>query len=210
MIIHIGLPRAASTSIKTFMTQRLRVADAGLHELRAGVDADYVRAESVADSVYFTGDPQLWRKCLYCPGGWEAVCRDLLISPHRCAEMLKQRYPDAKILLVTRNKDDWLQSVYRYCLGRLPPGKRAFADWLRTPSGITHMRIDQHELARAYGSRFETLVLKYEFLLADPREFMRSIARLAGVKPGRLPHRNRGYPKAFSALRAAIKDLVMP
>jgi hypothetical protein len=194
MVILIGLPRCATTSIEMFMRQQgMRVAHSELSELLSGdLDADFVRAESVADSIQFKCPREKWHRLMYVPGAWDQIKDDLVIDPFANAKALKACYPDAKILLITREHADWMKSVYRYSVGQLPWFSRSYVEYLLTPSGMTHYMIDSIKLQAAY-SCFELMVLPFEDLLCEPEQFMHMLCSFAGAKEGTLPKVNQSF-----------------
>lgn len=61
--------------------------------------------------------------------------RGFYADPVEIARRIKEKAPDAKILMVLRNQVDWLRSNYLYHIGPLPKGRKKFADYLSTLSG---------------------------------------------------------------------------
>jgi len=61
--------------------------------------------------------------------------RDFYADPIEIARRIKEKAPDAKILMVLRNQVDWLRSNYLYHIGPLPKGRKKFVDYLSTLSG---------------------------------------------------------------------------
>lgn len=194
MIILIGMPRCGTTAIEQFMSRQMSVVQSELGELLLGgtIKADFVRAESIADSIRFKCPREKWHRLMYVPGSWDQIKNDLVIDPFANAAALKKRYPNAKIILITRERKDWLNSVYRYCVGQMPMFKRSFADYLKTPSGITHAMIDPIRLQAAY-SDFDMTVLPYEDLVCEPEYFMHLLCSFTGAKEGVLPKTNQSF-----------------
>lgn len=199
MIIHIGLPRAASTSIAQFhAAQGFKVINAGVWDIREQeLDADYIKGESIADSV-IQDDPKVWAKYLYKPLAWPKT--RAIINPMACARIIKTRYPGAKILITTRNYHSWINSVYRYCARELPIYRRFYRAWLMTPSGISHSMIDQFTLTTIYQTLFQTCILPFEDLYGNQEEFMHVLCSFTGAKPGRLPKVNGSSSQFWNLL----------
>lgn len=201
MIIHVGMPRAASTAIEQFMAMQLKIAHADINELvwhKKRIDgAQYVRAESIIDGVRVINE-QEWQHWLYQPGAWSKVNRiSAFIDLEGNAKAVKDNYPDARILIVYRDADDFMRSVYRYAVHQLPWGKRSFAHYLATPSGLTHQLIgDGRKALEVFGEVFgwgQVCGLPYGMLVKDQNIFMAKLCRFCDVRPGPLPKINRSY-----------------
>lgn len=196
MIIHIGLPRAASTAIEQFIAGQRKVAHADLHDLLSGVDpqASYVRAESVIDGVRRIDiDPSSWGYFLYKPGAWGMVRKHVLVDLNGHARMIRDKYPHARILLISRDYDDWIRSVYHYCAHQLPWGQRSFAHYLSTPSGLTHSMINFPHAQEIFYRHFgwdNVLSMRYEQLKTHTEEFMQRLCKFCDVESGTLPKAN--------------------
>jgi hypothetical protein len=190
VVILIGYPRCATTSIEQLMRdQGLRVAHASLLDLKAGIDADFIRAESVVDCVRISDEPE-WQRNLYTPGVWPSG--STIDDPDAIATDIGECYPNAKVLIVTRDLEDWLKSVHRYCMRELPLFRRSFHDYMETPSGRSHWLAgkSQGAIIRAYQKRFETLVLSYEVLRQSPLAFASQLCAFCGVTLGTVPQSN--------------------
>jgi len=198
MIIHIGYPRAASTSIEEYMRKYLTVAHADMTDLLGANDYskyDYVRAESAIDGNTFPDEwhAEKWKSLLYRPGNAEEAFKYVKVDPIGNAVALHKRYPNAKILIVTREHTAWLKSIYRYCVGEMLWQHRSFENYLLTPSGKSHRMAALNEdlIIKTYRSLFTkgVLVLRYEWI--GGHTFMAELCDFAGVPIGKLPHVNQ-------------------
>jgi len=106
-------------------------------------------------------------------------------SPVGVAEKIIRRCPDSKILICLREQADWLDSSYRYFLDRMPPRKRTFSDFLRTPRGRLMLRIGHHdEIIGAYTQVFgpgRVKVLRLEWLKDRPEYFVGQLCDFLGI-----------------------------
>ncbi len=150
-VVHIGLYRAASTFLRGYFSQHpdIHWARTGSYFLlpewdrqepypalqeAAGAAKCFVDMfEALAVGQIF-GPEVEWEKIAYRPGASLADI-SVRIDPEAVAQRIKATLPEAKILFVLRNQEDWLRSAYLHHLDRMPPRTRRFVDFMETPQG---------------------------------------------------------------------------
>lgn len=171
-VVHIGYPKAASTFLRVYLSNHPQVdlvhqqAEELLCQPWPGFNIiekpnkDRVLIlsdEYIAASVCVTGDASVWRKHQYHPGAFNLVRYDVVLDPEIAASRIHSRLPNAKILIVIRDQVSWFESLYRYSVSSLPPGRRSFEDYWTCPQGV----------AMRNAGYFETTIRAYKALFSD-------------------------------------------
>jgi len=227
---HIGMPKTATT----FLQHNCFNTMAGVHFAHGSEDSDtalYSIFEEIARSnptFYHPAAHQDQLNSIFQKiDADKAVIsnENLLGSPYfnfpnhqSCAETIKNLVPDAKILLVIRRQDSWLESSYKQCLrhgffvsvehflarrngqfidGRFPVGSRVQID---------PRQLDYGKFVKTYAGLFgceNLLVVPYELLVAEPQTFLAKVYEFIGTEGAYITHgtnRNTGYSKFAGTL----------
>lgn len=137
------------------------------------------------------------------------------------ADLLAQVLPDAKIWLVLRRQDSWLESAYSQVLKQgLSTTPEAFSNYRQGRFGDFNWNIyngpnldvrdlDWRPYVRHYQRRFSAgvLVQPFESFVADAPEFLHRFCRFAEVEPY-VPEAKERVNVAFSPLSAATARVV--
>jgi hypothetical protein len=214
-VLYIGYPKAASTYLVGFLQShpQITVDQTQLSHLLQPAGgalatcskpyADKVHVskdENVADSVCVVGDLQNWQRYLYVPGAWDRVKDDVIVDPAEAALRLHKVHPDAKVLIVIREQSDWMQSIYKFVMHRLPWNRRSFSDYCMTPSGVVLLQAGHFDQTiRAYADVFGSGrigVLRFEEVARAPRRFAAELCKFIGVSERPLPQRRENETHA--------------
>jgi len=105
-------------------------------------------------------------------------------SPFEMAERIKKLWPNAKIILVLREKGDWRRSLYRQYVNRLSKFMTepilSEQEWIEKVFRKRDFSFDDF-VAYLNGLFEEVLVLHYENLRDHPYDFVREICDFIGV-----------------------------
>ncbi len=202
-VVYIGYAKSGSTFIRQFLDRhpdtywdrrahayllapdRVAIGDAEADRIRAA--KVYVSmAEKICESVVIK-DPDRWRECRWRADAWDDMRDAVEVRPEHNAKGLKARFPDSKVLMVIRDQRDWLDSLYRMSIDRLPPGRRRFVDFCATPRGAVLLRAGMYDLTieaylAAYGAD-DLKVLRYQRLRDDRAGFLAELCGFLGVDP---------------------------
>ncbi|MFQ5955508.1 MAG: sulfotransferase, partial [Kiloniellales bacterium] len=202
-VLYIGYSRSGSTFIRQFLERHPdiywdRRAHAYLVDPDKVVIADseasrieaakvYVSmSEKMCESLAFK-DRQRWRECQWRPNAWDDLQGDVEVRPEHNATALKALFPASRALIVIRDQRDWLDSLYRMYIDRLPPGRRSFVDFCATPRGAVLLRAAMYDVTiEAYLAGFgadNLKVLRYERLRDDRAGFLADLCTFLGVLP---------------------------
>ena len=226
-VLYIGYPKAASTYIERVLESHPQVTidRKALQPLLAPSISSLKRRktalpegtvvhvsvnEKVAESVISFGDRRAWTDNMFIPDGWDAVNDHVRVGSSEAAARMKKVYPGAKILIVTREQADWLDSAFRYFLVRLPPQSRSFADFCETPRGQVYLEAGQFDRTiEAYAKEFgpsNVAVLRYEDLANAPDRFASQLTAFLGIDPISLPsaRSNVGSARPVALLRRSF------
>lgn len=207
-VLYIGYPKAASTFVHRYLDNHPEVttdhnclaplllsapAPAAVKEKPYPDKVHVSREESVAESVCVVGDGEMWRRYKYVPGEWDRIKNDIKVDAGEAASRLHKVHPSAKVLLLIREQADWLQSVYKYVMPRLPASQRSFSDYCSTPSGIVFLQAGHFDQTiRAYVDLFgsdRVHVLRYEDIVNEPRRFAADLCASIGISERPLPEK---------------------
>lgn len=101
------------------------------------------------------------------------------------AARIKETYPDGKILLVIRNQEQWINSVYKHDIQHFGLDKD-FQDFLKDPLGKGYIQAgDFNTLHRLYAEHFgqgQVKTLLFEDIRKNPSRFFDEISEFLGVK----------------------------
>lgn len=232
-VVHIGLPKAASTYLQNYFLNHPQIycefvkanplanASRDAIPLRGdeGIPGDKTAvftSEKLSESMIMTGDSAVWHRYKLLPGKWNEVSPHFCIDPAEAAARIKRSLDADKVLIVLRNQVDWLQSAYKYYLVRLPPGARTFGDFCDTPRGKVYLETGRFErLVEAYMNEFgrpNVKILHVEDLARDPNAFAKDLCAFVGVDYRPLPtvRANEGSTNYAALVRARwpLVDLV--
>jgi len=201
--VHIGLPKAASTYLQNYFhshpqiycefvktnalagTTHDAVAVRGSHRIPEGKVPVFTN-EKLSESMIMTGSNEVWQRCMLVPGKWDEASPHFRIDHEEAAARIKRSLGANKVLIVIRNQIEWLQSVYKYYLVRLPPKARSFADFCDTPRGRVYLLNGHFErLIGTYSQEFgasNIKVMRVEDLSRDAAAFTRDLCDFLGVE----------------------------
>lgn len=191
-VFFIGYPKAGSTFIHQYLKLHpglfVDYRAAGFINRASPVPLDpAARAAMAAAKTYVSQNEKLSLSVLpkapipkkgfmFDPDMGEQLDDVFEYSPIGVAQKIMQRCPDTRILICIKEQTAWLDSSYRYFLDRMPPGKRTFSDFLKTPRGRLMLRIGHHdEVIEAYTRVFgpdRVKVLRLEWLKDRPEYFV--------------------------------------
>lgn len=197
ILIHVGWPKAASTFLqrRVFPASGLPFAEVGerfpfgtvaarpidLVNLEEGFDAEAMRAGFLGDRDALILSQETLSGHLH---GYP------LIDAERIAGNLARAFPEARILMVTRNQFDYVLSLYAFRVAIRGHETRSLARFVREEAreGLLE-RIEFHRLAETYERLFgrgRVLALPMEMLARDPAAFLGRLSDFAGWPPGKL------------------------
>jgi hypothetical protein len=206
--LYIGYPKAASTFLGRYLDRhpdvavsRIRlnhlntrsvsdVAPAGDESAPAG-KTDVKVNEKIAESICVVGDSRLWHRYKFVPDSLPMLKEHVVLDSHEAARRLKQAYPSARVFFTLREQVDWLHSSYKFFMPQLPAGQRSFADYCRTPRGIAYLQAGHYDrtieaYAETFGSE-RVLVLQFDDIRKDPRQFLSRLCGFLGIAERALP-----------------------
>lgn len=107
-------------------------------------------------------------------------------NPFRTADIIKAVFPEAKILIVIREQFDYLKSLYCFRVGIKGQEVRNIQKFLHQEGekGLFE-KLQYHKLIGYYKKLFSderVLVLPYELLKSDKREFVKHLTEFTGAK----------------------------
>jgi len=99
-------------------------------------------------------------------------------SAYKIADRLRTLFPSAKIIVVFRKKEEWIRSLYNFCIKA--GGDKDFESWRNEI--FARKDIDFQEYENYLKNLFDdVLVLWYEKLKEKPRSFVQDICNFIGV-----------------------------
>ena len=202
-VLYIGYTKSGSTFIREFLTQhpdvcwdrrahaylmapdRVVIADPEAGRIEAA--KVYVSmSEKICESLVFK-DLDRWRESRWRPDALGDLREAVEVRPEHNAKALSARFPDSKALIVIRDQCDWLDSLYRMYIDRLPAGRRRFVDFCATPRGAVLLWAGMYDATiEAYRAQFgagKVKVLRYERLRGDRAGFLAELSAFLGISP---------------------------
>lgn len=187
-LIHIGFPKCASTFLQQWFAAHPQIA-----YKPGGLAGRYSVFDLIQEVIEGTGE----ERCRVTSAEQLSVPRDPsnygfvdatdnALQHERTAALcdrLARMYPDALILMVTRNHTDLLRSGYSQMIRQ--GSDLSAADLLAISAKLALEMNDFDLVLRTYRDLFggRVLALPYELLVADRREFLAQIERFIGVDP---------------------------
>ncbi len=164
--IHIGATKTASTFLQYEVFPKLE-----------GVR--YERKITLAQAVMLSVNPRKGKVLISDErlSGADAQCEPFEQRGEQI-HYLKLLFPEAKIILVTREKESWLKSAHNY-IYRLRGYKKDFKTFKKELDGRWSDWKSLEGLIRMYFD--DVFVLKYEELCESPHAFVNSICKFIGV-----------------------------
>jgi len=142
--------------------------------------------ETLCESLHVAEGFQ-WSHIIFAATAWSALGENPEINPERMANLARQRFPQARILIVIRDQVEWLGSAYRYYLANLEADRRRFSEFCATPKGTVLLQAANHDRTiETYGQAFgpsSVTALKYEHLKHSPALFLSSLCEFLAVQP---------------------------
>ncbi|PPC78420.1 hypothetical protein C4K68_05030 [Pokkaliibacter plantistimulans] len=189
-LIHIGLPKTASTSLQNFWKSNSNI-DCYWNELSSLVN--FVRSNVGSHQV---GDFDL-RKALkhehkknrvftseafstYVWGAGATV-DDVVRARFEFARAFYEVIPSAKILLFVRSPIDWIFSVYKQYIQE--GGDRTLQNYLSYDHDFIHASLSIRNLVSIWGRFFNVdniIIAPYELLVSDPRRLKSELLKRYG------------------------------
>lgn len=225
-LIHVGLPKAASTFIKRTLLSRISprvvVPRGELLQLLRGrtIDPDDFQARlDAATRTSYAGESwvnePLERERLVLTN--EAFSGGLETSDgmREVAVNLSRLYPDARVLLLLREQLDYLRSVYRF---RITQGYalEAFDKYVAREQARFIARGRYHEMVELYFELFgpdRVLVLPFEYFRQDFAGFSQSVFDFVGVDSpgaGEAPRKNASVAADSLELLRRVNRVTSP
>lgn len=221
-IIHIGLPKAASTYVKRAYFRRmssniviprgkliepLASKDFAAKDYRSAVADVMSRSRGQSESP----DDRLILSAENLSGGfWESA------DSAQIAENLYSAFPSGRVILIIREQLDYISSVYRF---RITKGFKmpTFAEFLKANQTSLLTKLCYSKLIGVYVNHFgkdRVLVIPFEMLARDEPQFSRKLMSFCGL-PLKYPeqeHRKNTSIKGFGALERVrrLNDLLYP
>jgi hypothetical protein len=209
VIVHIGPPKTATTSLQSSVIPRLGLP----HQIKPEWSYRLARDEHF-DAPVITAQDLIVSD--------ETLGEYLIFSPRVICERLARVFESATVVWVRRDPLKQFYSLYKQGLintllkagstGRLPPQNEVMKpdrlfdvlkkQYLREQRGF-FASIDEKLNAGSYGRHFDFRVLKFEELERNPSTFAAAFAQICGAK-GSPPPISRKNESNVSELQAAL------
>jgi hypothetical protein len=169
VVVHVGLHKTATTFLQREIFPKLE--NVNFIKLNAGHPGDILYVElddsriNVISSESLSGYPFLVHDDV------DAACRD------RMAIRLNRIFPNARIIVGIRDKDDWLQSLYKQYFKTRPMNtEKTFLEF------FDEGYLDHEGYISLLRELFpEVYVYRYEQLCDSPDDFVKGICDFIGV-----------------------------
>ena len=166
VFIHVGLPKTATTYLQKFVFPQIK----GINYFSPAYVSmpNYILSIEADERPILISDEHLSSHYFLDEKGWKCGSRFTI------ANRLKKLFPDANIIIVIRNKDDWARSLYIQYL-KSPYRPNITFDEFKENLEKTGA-IDFESYIEFLKENFnDVLVLNYEELKSDPKNFVKKI-----------------------------------
>lgn len=172
--IHIGKTKAASTFLQNEVFPRLPNVNFLTSDLK-NISPNNLKPDklNIISNENFYGSPGLYP----------------IENMYRKLDMLKKRYGDPGIILITRQRKPWLDSVYNQYVKS--GGKYSFHKWFMNVFDIRYLD-NTANLENLFLMFSDVLTVPYEMLCYNPKEFVKIICNFMGEKPPRFNNKIYG------------------
>lgn len=201
--IHVGYPKCASTFLQWNVFPHM-----DLHLIANRMDKKYMPTARHTISLSELHEGKNLISCEQMVGS--ILKYDHYTNGNEIADRIKHIYPDAKIILVERNQNDWLKSIYQQFM--VDSYKMRFAknykDWY--DNHLNHNILNFKGYRKKLQETFDdVLVLDFENLKKDNDEFIQEICNFINIpfpdydkkiEKSRLSERHYSLIKIFSRL----------
>jgi hypothetical protein len=184
--IHIGYHKTGSTFLQKRIFPKLPV------NLITAPDINYISDSETFDPDLFTAEVKKrphsakFAKTVISQEGFSGSsdgnpARD----PFRIGERLKQAFPEGKIIIVTRDPEDYILSLYAFRVAVRGLETRTLERYLKAKGSQLSKKLDYSKLIDHYKTLFgedSVLVLTYEELKTSPHQFTAKLADFIGEK----------------------------
>jgi hypothetical protein len=186
-LLHIGYPKAGSTFLQKWFSEHPEIiyVDNTLCGFRNALDiCEFAyKFSDKEDSCFVTSNEALsvWFKL----SGIGINITPINIKQHqkKVCKILKQLYPDAKVLIVTRGYEQALNSFYSEYLKH--GGHYQFDEYLALFAPLFNDYFDHNYLINIYENTFDKeniLLLPFELLQENSKKFIYKIETFLGLK----------------------------
>ena len=162
VFIHIGLPRTGTTFLQRVVFPKMDVNFTGNKHL---INANIIDGKNLISNESLCG--YFYIHMGYADGF--VVC-----------DRIKKLFPDAKIIFVTRNVDEWLVSCWNLCRSDFSkrPYVRDFKSFLQKNYCFADFKVFKDYLKSKFD---DVLLLDYKLLVSDDKLFVKKICDFMGV-----------------------------
>lgn len=168
LYIHIGLHKTGTTFLQQEVFPKLKNVNYISKYNRQG-SLHLITTKFSKDKINLFSEEHLTR---------QNYLDDGQASMSEIAERIHKLFPEAKIILTLRNKDDWLKSLYnQYARTR---GIKSFEEWYKDVFDKEDLNFEKFE--KLLNDLFDdVLVLNYELLKKDSDLFVKKICEFMNV-----------------------------
>lgn len=200
ILLHIGYPKAGSTFLQKWFSGHPQLAFTyrtlcGFHSTFDVCDFAY-KYPNKKISYFVTSEEafSVWFKT--CGVGINVVHLDVKQHQKKVCEILRQMFPNARLLIVTRGYEQTMRSFYSEYVKY--GGHYHFEKYLRVFTPLFKEYLDHNFLIKLYEDTFcreNVLALPFELLQENPSKFIQHIEIFLGLE-----HFNSGYPRVNPSL----------
>jgi len=198
LVIHIGLPRTGTTFLQKNVFPNIE----NVHFLHRGVPSNI---RNIVSYKVLEGKVNLVSDELYTINNFSSTNE---VGPFVVADRIYKIFPDAKIILVIREKEDWKRSLYNQYL-KSKPSYISFEEW--ESDILFDFDFKKYEI---YLKKFfkEVLVLHYEDMKKEQKRFIKDLCNFIGCK---VPEHttgviNKSLSKRQLKFMRRVKNLEVP
>lgn len=200
ILLHIGYPKAGSTFLQKWFSGHPQLAFA--YRTLCGFQSTFdvcgfaYNYPNKKISYFVTSEEafSVWFKT--CGVGINVTHIDVKQHQKKVGEILRQVFPHARILIVTRGYEQTLQSFYSEYVKY--GGHYHFEKYLRVFTPLFKEYLDHNFLIKLYEDTFcreNVLTVPFELLQENPDGFIQQIEIFLGLE-----HFNAGYPRVNPSL----------
>lgn len=167
VFIDVGLPKTGTTFRQKVIYPQLDDIEYYRYAFKRGIN-EFIGYEN---SKILISDESISGRCCYMP-------QHSASERYNAVRNLKKLYPDAEILISVRNRDEWIQSLYRQYIWF--GGKLTFNEWLEDIDTEAH---DIQKYIRLLEENFDTVHIFYlEDMKKNIYTFAEKLCAVLGVE----------------------------
>jgi len=182
--IHIGYHKTGSTFLQKRIFPRLPVNLITAPDIRYISDSQEFSSDTFIAELEKKQKSAKFAKTLISQEGFSGSSDGNPVrDPFRIAERLKKSFPNAKIIIVTRDPEDYILSLYAFRVAVRGLETRTLKRYLQAKGNQLRIKLDYQKLIDHYKKLFgdnAVLVLTYEELKKSPKEFVAKTADFIG------------------------------